>query len=84
MKIKARYDQIITKEIRNEEGDVIGHEPSTAHYVFGDIKSNISGGFYIRCDSEIPDSIEISADKKTAKIELPEIIFEIKIKDGGE
>ncbi|MFA5340160.1 MAG: hypothetical protein WC332_00140 [Clostridia bacterium] len=80
MKIKAIYDQTITKAIRNNAGEVIGYEPTTHHYVFGKVGDDISGGFYIKAGTEIPKLLEVEAEQKIVemKITLSEIAITIE------
>jgi hypothetical protein len=59
MNIKATYDQTITKAIRNDDGCVIGHEPTTHHYTFGSVGSELSGGFYLKAGDELPKMIHL-------------------------
>lgn len=75
MNIEAIYDQTITKAIRNDEGDVIGHEPTTHHYTFGSVGSELSGGFYLKAGDELPKLIKLTTEPQiiTAKVPALEI-----------
>ena len=66
MEIKARYDQLILKAVSDESGKVIGIEPTNHHFTFGRRGDIVSGGFYIKQGTEIPDTIvtDLTAAKK--------------------
>ena len=60
MKIKAHFDQTITKAKRNAEGDLIGFEPATHHYTFGKVgEYMVSGGIYFLAGYPIPETVEL-------------------------
>ena len=54
MKIVAKYDQTITKAIRDVDGNLVGYEPTTHHYTFGEVGGDIAGGFYVKASGEKP------------------------------
>ena len=79
MNITAIYDKTITPAVRNDAGDVIGYKPTTHHYTFGSVGSELSGGFYIRVGSEIPPYIKATSKEQTITITLPPADATIKI-----
>ena len=54
--IKAVYDQLISTIIRDTKGVEV-RRVEHHHFVFGQIGDEISGGFYIRKGTEIPESL---------------------------
>lgn len=56
IEIKAEYDKLISTPIENKDKEIIGYKEHH-HFIFGSIGSVISGGFYIRKGTEIPESI---------------------------
>ena len=81
MNIKAIYDQTITKAIRNDEGDVIGHEPTTHHYTFGSVGSELSGGFYLKAGDELPKLIKLTTEPQSITAKVPALEIAISV-DG--
>jgi hypothetical protein len=82
MKLKAVYDQLITKAVRNDDGNIVGYEPTTHHYIFGKTGDDISGGFYIKAGTEIPSLLEVEAEQKTIEmvVTLSEVAITINVK----
>ena len=83
MIIKAKYDQTITKAIRNDKGEVIGYEPTTLHYTFGSVGSPISGGFYVRVD-ELEKLIGAPIDPQKMTAIVPEFEINILVRGDGK
>jgi len=79
MNIKAIYDQTITKAIRNDKGDVIGHEPTTHHYTFGSVGSELSGGFYLKAGDELPKMIHLKAEPQDVIAKVPALDITVSI-----
>ena len=80
MNIQAEYDQTITKAIRNDKGEIIAHSPTVHHFVFGSIGSEISGGFYLKVENELPQKIELTTKTQVIKVEIPALDIGISIK----
>jgi hypothetical protein len=80
MIIEAKYDQTITKAIRNSEGDVIAHSPTTHHYTFGKTGDDICGGFYVKSKNDLPEIITLRTDKTTVTAIIPPLELKIKTK----
>lgn len=57
--IKARYDQLIDTPIKDRDGNIVGRKRHH-HFVFGKLGSPISGGFYVKEGTPIPDMLSIS------------------------
>lgn len=79
MNIKAIYDQTITKAIRNDDGDVIAHEPTTHHYTFGSVGSELSGGFYLKAGDELPKRIKLTTEPQIITAKVPALEIEISV-----
>jgi len=79
MNIKAIYDQTITKAIRNDDGDVIAHEPTTHHYTFGSVGSELSGGFYLKAGDELPKMIHLKAEPQDVIAKVPALDITVSI-----
>lgn len=62
--IKAVYDCLITKAARDEEGKIIGTEPTTKHYTFRGEKNEVVGGFYVKDAIEVPETITLKLGKR--------------------
>lgn len=58
MKIKAKYDQLISTPIRDNNGNIVDRKEHH-HFVFGFLGDIISGGFYIKAGTEIPNELII-------------------------
>jgi len=67
MKIKAYFDQTITKAKRDSEGELIGFEPATHHYTFGKVGEQVSGGLYFLAGYPIPETVELEISGKGAE-----------------
>lgn len=80
--MKAIFDKIIRKAIRNDTGNVIGFEPTNYHYTFGDDK--IVGGFYVKVGDEIPSFLKCQSDQVEVSVVVPQVEFTIDIKKGGK
>lgn len=79
MNIKATYDQTITKAIRDDDGNVIGHEPKTHHFTFGSVGSEIAGGFYLRAGDELPKIIRLTTEEQIATAKLPALEINVSL-----
>lgn len=79
MNIKATYDQTITKAIRNDDGDVIGHEPKTHHFTFGSVGSELSGGFYLKAGGELPKMIHLTTEPQVVTAKLPALEINVSL-----
>jgi hypothetical protein len=64
MKIKAKYDQLISTPIKDNNGEIIDRK-EYHHFTLGYLGDSISGGFYIKKGIEIPSNLEI---------EIPDIV----------
>lgn len=69
----------ITKEIRNDDGDVIAHEPTTHHYTFGSVGSELSGGFYLKAGDELPKMIHLKAEPQDVVAKVPALDITVSI-----
>lgn len=81
IEIKAMYDQSFSRAIRDVNGKVVAHEPTTHHYTFGSVGSELSGGFYIKAGSELPKAIKLTAKPQVVMLEVPALEINIKYKD---
>lgn len=79
MNIEATYDKTVTKAIRDDKEKVVAHSPTTHHYTFGNIDSEISGGFYLRVGNELPKEIKLTTEPQTIKAKVPalEIVLSV-------
>lgn len=82
MRIKAFFDQIITKAIRNSNGEVIGHEPTTHHFTFGSVGDALSGGFYINTE-ELHKMIGVPTESKKITARSLEVEINIFVKGNA-
>ena len=62
--IIVRYDQLISTPIRDKEGNEI-RRTEHHHFTFGKVGEAISGGFYIKKDTPIPDEMLLKLVKDT-------------------
>ena len=62
--------------------EIIGVSPTYHHYTFGKVGDDISGGFYIKTGTEVPDFIELCATEIT--VTLPDVTMTLKPTKGED
>jgi len=59
MNIRARFDQLISTPIYNEDGEVI-RKVEHDHYTIGKVGDEVSGGLYLKAGMPMPDKVVIT------------------------
>jgi hypothetical protein len=72
MKIKARFDRLITASHKDSDTGEVITRAETYHFVFGKLGSDFSGGLYIKKGVTIPDILEIEIPETVKKEERHE------------
>ena len=57
--IKAVFDCLITKSVKDKDGDIVKRMPTTKHYIFKGKDNEVVGGLYIKDEIEVPERVVI-------------------------